>query len=103
MSAYIAILVRRTKRWEQMLGKDLDTTKLKKSSKLERFVQKGVPMSLRGSVWMMISGALSKREKNPDLYNTLLTKWVAPKDVIVEQVNTDSTKKNRPGHNIRMY
>jgi len=95
MSEYVTILVRRAKRWEQLLGKNTDASKpeswskLKRSSKLERFVHKGVPMSLRGSVWMAVSGARDKRNKDPKLYDKMLTKRVKSKDVTVEQINTD--------------
>ena len=51
MSEYVTVLVRRAKRWEQLLGKNTDASKpeswkkLKRSSKLERFVHKGQIMS----------------------------------------------------------
>ena len=63
MSEYVTILVRRAKRWEQLLGKNGDVSKLKRNGKVERFVHKGIPMSLRGSVWMVVSGAKSKKDK----------------------------------------
>ena len=86
MTEYVTILVRRAKRWEQLLGKSRDVAKLKKSSKLERFVHKGVPMSLRGSVWMNISGAMAKKNQNPDYYNQLLSRRITQTNVIIEQV-----------------
>jgi hypothetical protein len=87
MTSYVEILVRRAKRWEQLVGNTKNgIAGLKKSAKLERFVQKGIPMKYRGSVWMTISGANAHREKQPDLYNKLLGKRVKPKDVIIEQV-----------------
>ena len=97
MSEYVTILVRRAKRWEQFLGKncDLSKLKLKKSAKLERFVHKGIPMSLRGSVWMVISGAKAKRDKDPKLYDKMLTKRVKSKDVTIEQINTDIPRPRR--------
>ncbi len=85
MSEYVSILVRRARRWDQYLGKSKDVFKLKRCTKLERFVHKGVPMSLRGDVWMLISGAKAKRDKDPTLYSTLLAQRVKVNPTI-EQV-----------------
>ena len=49
----------------------------------------GIPMSLRGPVWMVISGAQAKRDQDPGLYDKLLTKRVKPKDSTIEQIATD--------------
>ena len=96
MSEYVTILVRRAKRWEQLLGKncDLSKLKLKKSAKLERFVKKGIPMKYRSQVWMAISGAKLKKDENPDLYNTLLLKKVKMKDQPVMQQVITIHRKN---------
>ena len=88
MTGYIEILVRRAKRWEQLIGKK-NPQNLKKSVKLERFVKKGIPMKYRSQVWMAISGAKLKKDENPDLYNTLLLKKVKMKDQpVMQQVIT---------------
>ena len=88
MTGYIEILVRRAKRWEQLIGKK-NPQNLKKSVKLERFVKKGIPMKYRSQVWMAISGAKLKKDENPDLFNTLLLKKVKMKDQpVMQQVIT---------------
>lgn len=86
MTDYVGILVRRAKRWEELLGKKQDVFALRKSAKLERFVHKGIPMKYRGSVWMVISGAKAKRDQEPELYLKLIGQRVKPKDVSIEQV-----------------
>ena len=88
MTEYVAILVKRAKRWETFLGKTPNYRKLKRSAKLERFVHKGIPMSLRGSIWMEITDARKKKEENPTLYQDLLLKKVK-KDSIIEQIALD--------------
>ena len=93
MTGYIEILVRRAKRWEQLIGKK-NPQNLKKSAKLERFVKKGIPMKYRSQVWMAISGAKLKKDENPDLFNTLLLKKVKMKDQpVMQQVITIHRKK----------
>ncbi len=92
MTAYLAVLVRRAKRWESLIGtKPLTHKSLKRSTKLQRFVRKGIPMKYRADVWMIISGASKKRDENPNLYSELCTKRVAPTSVIIEQVCLDSS------------
>ena len=93
MTGYIEILVRRVKRWEQLIGKK-NPQNLKKSAKLERFVKKGIPMKYRSQVWMAISGAKLKKDENPDLYNKLLLKKVKMKDQPVMQQVITIHRKN---------
>ena len=93
MTGYIEILVRRAKRWEQLIGKK-NPMNLKKSAKLERFVKKGIPMKYRSQVWMAISGAKLKKDENPDLYNTLLLKKVKMKDQPVMQQVSPTPESN---------
>ena len=88
MTEYVSILVKRAKRWETFLGKNPNYKKLKRSQKLERFVQKGIPMSLRGHIWMEITNARKAKDQNPNLYQDLLLKPVKT-DTIIEQISTD--------------
>ena len=78
--------MRRSKRWEAMIGRSKTVNSLKRNSKLERFVRKGIPMKYRADVWMIVSGASKKREQEPTLYQDLCTKRVKPTSVIIEQV-----------------
>ena len=94
MTNYVQVLVRRSKRWEQLIGKK-DPSNLKKSAKVERFVKKGVPMKYRAQVWMAISGAKKKKDLDPDLYNTLLLKKVHMKDQpVVNQVRLNHMEES---------
>ena len=88
MTEYVAILVKRARRWETYLGKNPNYSKLKRSAKLERFVHKGIPMSLRGHIWMEITNARKKRDEVPSLYQDLLLKQVKS-DTIIEQIDRD--------------
>ncbi|XP_058129795.1 growth hormone-regulated TBC protein 1-A isoform X1 [Anopheles coustani] len=70
MSSYLTVLTTRSMRWQKYLkGTDM----LKDQSKLKRFVRKGVPGPLREEVWMKSSGAFQLQQKEPTLYQKLLT------------------------------
>ncbi|XP_041786972.1 growth hormone-regulated TBC protein 1-A-like isoform X2 [Anopheles merus] len=70
MSSYLSVLTTRSMRWQKFLQ---SADMLKNRSKLKRFVRKGVPGSLREEVWMKTSGAKDLQQKEPNLYQTLLT------------------------------
>ncbi|XP_041483035.1 growth hormone-regulated TBC protein 1-A-like [Lytechinus variegatus] len=84
MKQYLSVLARRAKKWEIVIK---GSQKVKKSRKMKRYIRKGIPSEHRGTVWMMVSGALKLKKKNPGLYQHLLD---APKDPdIVEVINID--------------
>lgn len=61
------ILTRRQKRWEDLK----DTERYKKSNKLKRFVRKGIPLSLRKTTWLAISGAEATKQQTKLKYSIL--------------------------------
>lgn len=61
------ILTRRQKRWEELK----DSERYKKSNKLKRFVRKGVPLSLRKSTWLAVSGAEAAKRHTGLKYGAL--------------------------------
>uniref|UniRef100_A0A182IQ87 Growth hormone-regulated TBC protein 1 n=1 Tax=Anopheles atroparvus TaxID=41427 RepID=A0A182IQ87_ANOAO len=70
MSSYFSVLTNRSMRWQKFLkGTDM----LKDQGKLKRFIRKGVPGPLREEVWMKSSGAFQMQQKEPALYQKLLT------------------------------
>ncbi|CAG8511865.1 5269_t:CDS:2 [Ambispora leptoticha] len=72
-SIYSRIQQRRKVKWDALLaehGGNLPG----KSSKIKRYIRKGVPPSLRGRVWFHYSGAAEKMRNQPDLYEKLLQK-----------------------------
>nr|XP_054770962.1 growth hormone-regulated TBC protein 1-like [Lytechinus pictus] len=84
MKHYLSVLARRAKKWEIVIK---GSQKVTKSRKMKRYIRKGIPSEHRGTVWMMVSGALKLKKKNPGLYQHLLD---APKDPdIVEVINID--------------
>ncbi|XP_034042226.1 growth hormone-regulated TBC protein 1-A-like [Thalassophryne amazonica] len=69
MEEYATILNRRSMRWSKLLhGKPL----IEKNMTVKRFVRKGVPNELRAKIWMAVSGAQERLEKNPGYYVSLL-------------------------------
>ncbi|CAG8466300.1 10561_t:CDS:2 [Ambispora gerdemannii] len=72
-SIYSRIQQRRKVKWDALLtenGGNLPG----KSSKIKRYIRKGIPPSLRGRVWFHYSGAAEKMRNQPDLYEKLLQK-----------------------------
>lgn len=66
-SEYTAVLARRAARWEKLMKNGKKTT-VKVDSTVKRFCRKGIPMQYRRLVWMNVSGAQKRLEKNPGLY-----------------------------------
>lgn len=83
ISQYMRILTRRQKRWELLK----DSERFKKSNKLKRFVRKGVPLSLRKSTWMIVSGAEAVKQRSGLKYGNL--KRVAENQSFVETIRID--------------
>jgi hypothetical protein len=69
--ARVVLEYQRTEKWVVML-KHFDTFRQRHPHQLKRRIRKGIPESLRGQVWMAISGAADKRRGKPDLYKELL-------------------------------
>lgn len=70
ISHYLFILTKRARRWDQLNEREM----LTKSSKLKRFVRKGIPMSLRRDSWMAFSGAESSKQESGLKYGALKDK-----------------------------
>ncbi|KAG9287742.1 hypothetical protein G9A89_004145 [Geosiphon pyriformis] len=89
-STYTHIQQRRKIKWDSLLaenGGNLPT----KSSKVKRYIRKGIPPFLRGCVWFHYSGAANKMKDQPDLYEKLLQKSEDPRIVneYVEVIERD--------------
>jgi len=67
-SVYYEILTRRAQRWDRVFSDG----KIIAGRRLKRFIRKGVPLSLRLSVWMKVSGAERAYNTNPNVYNLVL-------------------------------
>lgn len=63
----MATLTRRARRWEQLREKEMYT----RSTKLKRFVRKGIPINLRKKSWMFLSGAVNYQQENGYKYTAL--------------------------------
>ncbi|XP_029353706.1 growth hormone-regulated TBC protein 1-A isoform X1 [Echeneis naucrates] len=84
MSEYLVVLTRRSIKWSKLLkGKG----KVQKNVKLKRYVRKGIPNEHRALIWMAISGAQDKLEKNPGYYQSLVGAQHDPK--LMETIRTD--------------
>ncbi|XP_041844517.1 growth hormone-regulated TBC protein 1-A [Melanotaenia boesemani] len=84
MSEYLVVLTRRSIKWSKLLkGK----SKVQKSTKLKRFVRKGIPNEHRTLIWMTASGAQDQLEKNPGYYQSMLAAQQDPK--LIETIRTD--------------
>lgn len=70
MSHYLSVLTHRAQQWSSLL--DGQKSAVSRSRKLKRYVRKGIPSEHRPTVWMYMSGAEERRQKNPDLYKKLL-------------------------------
>ncbi|KAI9315336.1 rab-GTPase-TBC domain-containing protein [Dichotomocladium elegans] len=68
---YQPILDRQAERWDKYLEEHQGQWP-PMSSKLKRYVRKGIPHHLRGKAWMHYSGAKEKMEANQGLYPSLV-------------------------------
>ncbi|KAF7721327.1 hypothetical protein EC973_004871 [Apophysomyces ossiformis] len=70
---YAPVLERRQARWQQFMdengGKFPD-----RSTKLRRYIRKGIPAHLRGRAWLHYSGAEGKMDANPGVYQKFVAK-----------------------------
>uniref|UniRef100_A0A8C8ZUU9 Growth hormone-regulated TBC protein 1 n=1 Tax=Prolemur simus TaxID=1328070 RepID=A0A8C8ZUU9_PROSS len=68
-SAYLVILTRRAIKWSKLLqGRRVPPAR----TVLKRYVRKGVPLEHRAHVWMALSGAQARMDRNPGYYQRLL-------------------------------
>uniref|UniRef100_A0A914UQ73 Growth hormone-regulated TBC protein 1 n=1 Tax=Plectus sambesii TaxID=2011161 RepID=A0A914UQ73_9BILA len=68
-SNYFSVLARREKRWQNVeLNKGID---LRTDKRLKRFIRKGVPQTLRPTVWMRVSGAEERMAAHPGEFHRL--------------------------------
>lgn len=70
MDSYLKTLTRRRIKWEAILQQNLDLSLI--NPKLKRYIRKGIPGPYRADVWMRITGAEAAKQKNPNLYQSLL-------------------------------
>ncbi|KAI9307267.1 rab-GTPase-TBC domain-containing protein [Cunninghamella echinulata] len=68
---YQPILLHQKEKWVQLL-EEHDNEFPPLSSRVKRYVRKGIPHIYRGKAWMHYSGAQRRMEANPGLYDTLL-------------------------------
>ncbi|KAI8074534.1 rab-GTPase-TBC domain-containing protein [Gongronella butleri] len=68
---YQPILDRRRARWQQLLDEH-NGSLLDRCLQVRRYIRKGVPYQLRGQVWLHYSGAQSKMDANPGVYDKFL-------------------------------
>ncbi|CAG8673992.1 3784_t:CDS:2 [Acaulospora morrowiae] len=77
-SSYNPVLQRRKLKWDTVLNENGGQIP-GRTSKMKRYVRKGVPPSLRGRVWFHYSGAEKKMRDHSDLYRQLLLKAQDPR------------------------
>ncbi|KAI9276182.1 rab-GTPase-TBC domain-containing protein [Sporodiniella umbellata] len=70
---YAPIVKRRQEKWKQLLS-DNQGKWPSKSSKLKRYIRKGIPSEMRGQAWLHYSGAKTKLESSRGLYDDLVQK-----------------------------
>ncbi|CAO3587645.1 unnamed protein product [Absidia cylindrospora] len=68
---YQPILDRRLLRWQQMLSEN-ESKLPDRCTQVKRYIRKGIPSQLRGSVWFHYSGAKAKMGANPGVYDKFL-------------------------------
>jgi hypothetical protein len=78
-TSYSEYLARRRKKWEALMKESgLSASQPvrfpSKSTKVKRFVRKGIPPDWRGAAWFWYAGGPSMIEKNPSLYDELVRK-----------------------------
>ncbi|XP_055302548.1 growth hormone-regulated TBC protein 1-like [Sitodiplosis mosellana] len=71
MTNYYKVLTKRRMKWQNLM-KNPPNFHDRKSSKLKRYVRKGIPAHIRGEIWMHISGGFVALDKSPLLYQSLL-------------------------------
>ncbi|EDW66871.2 growth hormone-regulated TBC protein 1 [Drosophila virilis] len=70
MDNYLKTLTRRRIKWEAILQQNPDLSVI--SPKIKRYIRKGIPGPYRADVWMKITGADEAKQRNPNLYRSLL-------------------------------
>ncbi|KAK1902450.1 Growth hormone-regulated TBC protein 1-A [Dissostichus eleginoides] len=70
MAEYVAVLNRRSMRWDKLLQ---EKPHVEKNLTVKRYVRKGVPNEHRARIWMAASGAQERLERNPGYYQALLS------------------------------
>ncbi|OBZ82415.1 GTPase-activating protein gyp3 [Choanephora cucurbitarum] len=68
---YTPIVKRRLQKWRQLLYENNDQWP-SRSSKVKRYIRKGIPPELRGQAWLHYSGAKTEMEANGGLYYELV-------------------------------
>ncbi|ORZ24089.1 rab-GTPase-TBC domain-domain-containing protein [Absidia repens] len=73
---YQSVLLRQNEKWIQLMADHNDQFP-PVNSRVKRYVRKGIPHLYRGKAWMHYSGAKSKMEAHPGLYQSLLASALA--------------------------
>uniref|UniRef100_A0AAA9SBA2 Growth hormone regulated TBC protein 1 n=2 Tax=Bos TaxID=9903 RepID=A0AAA9SBA2_BOVIN len=68
-STYLVILTRRAIKWSKLLK---GGGGVQRSMTVKRYIRKGVPLEHRARVWMGVSGAQARMDRNPGYYQRLL-------------------------------
>ncbi|CAO3656775.1 unnamed protein product [Mucor hiemalis] len=68
---YAPIMKRRLLKWRQLLAENNNEWP-ERSSKIKRYIRKGIPPELRGQAWLHYSGAKAKLASNGGLYYDLV-------------------------------
>nr|XP_039251243.1 growth hormone-regulated TBC protein 1-like [Styela clava] len=89
-SEYTTVLAKRAARWNWLLD-DGAKTKIKTDFRVKRFCRKGIPMQFRKMVWMNISGAQKRLDKNTGLYRRLVNDYQtsASDESLLDAIQTD--------------
>uniref|UniRef100_UPI00398F4F87 growth hormone-regulated TBC protein 1-A isoform X1 n=3 Tax=Pristiophorus japonicus TaxID=55135 RepID=UPI00398F4F87 len=83
VSDYGAVLSRRATKWRKLM----QSSRVKRSLRVKRYIRKGIPNEYRSLIWMTVSGAQAQMEKNPVHYKKLLDMEADPK--LVDAIRTD--------------
>eukprot|EP00004_Rigifila_ramosa_P019473 TRINITY_DN4946_c0_g1_i3.p1 TRINITY_DN4946_c0_g1~~TRINITY_DN4946_c0_g1_i3.p1 ORF type:complete len:966 (-),score=175.07 TRINITY_DN4946_c0_g1_i3:1026-3923(-) len=84
--------------WQQHLQKiDHSVSKLAKSPNLKHLVRNGIPLTLRGTMWQLMSGCRQTVKKNLTIYRSIHEDNANVPSQAVEQIERD-IERTFPGH-----
>ncbi|XP_050544295.1 growth hormone-regulated TBC protein 1-like isoform X2 [Daktulosphaira vitifoliae] len=89
MKVYLTILAKQSRSWSCLL---IYNQPLRKGVRLQKYIRKGIPLSLRSQVWSFVSDIPKmKEEYESDLYKKMLRKSVSPDIKEIITVDTPRT------------
>jgi len=74
MAEYLSVLARRLAKWEKMLN---GTNDVSRSTRVKRYIRKGIPSEHRCEIWMATSKAQEMKDQSPNKYNQLVSEPTA--------------------------